>query len=89
MITLYEQIERCVPLNDAQIMHLMKLLGYGCRRQVKEKLERRLKFAHIQRNQLIYDNLIVSPDIALAEVDDYEYADYIADINTIRKMLIG
>ena len=89
MRTLYDQIDRCVPLNDAQIMHLMKLLGYGCRRQVKEKLERRLKFAHIQRNQSIYDDLIVYPVVSMAEVEGHGYADYIADIGRIRKLLIG
>ena len=89
MYSLSDHIKLCRPLNDAQIMRLMQILGKGCRRQTKEKLERRLKFAHIQRNQSIYDDLIVYPVVSMAEVEGHGYADYIADIGRIRKLLIG
>lgn len=84
MRTLYDQIDRCVPLNDAQIMHLMKLLGYGCRRRTKEKLERRLKFAHIQRDYSIYSRVVVAPDVRYVAGQDYT-----GEIATVRKLLIG
>ena len=84
MYSLSDHIKLCRPLNDAQIMHLMQILGKGCRRQTKGKLERRLTFAHIQKNYGIYDRLKVFPDVRYVPGQCYT-----SEVATIRKLLIG
>jgi hypothetical protein len=84
MYSLSDHIKLCRPLNDAQIMHLMQLLGKGCRRQTKEKLERRLTFAHIQQNHGIYTRLMVFPNVQYVAGQDYP-----GEIATVRKCLLG
>ena len=84
MYSLSDHIKLCRPLNDAQIMRLMQILGKGCRRQTKEKLERRLKFAHIQRDYSIYSRVVVAPDVQYVAGQDYT-----GEIATVRKLLIG
>lgn len=84
MYSLSDHIKLCRPLNDAQIMRLMQILGHGCRRQTKDKLERRLYFAHIQQNHGIYDRLKVFPDVRYVPGQCYT-----SEVATIRKLLIG
>ena len=84
MYSLSDHIRLCRPLNDAQIMRLMQMLGKGCQRRTKEKLERRLIHAHIQQNYGIYDRLKVFPEVHYVAGQDYT-----REISTIRKLLIG
>jgi len=84
MYSLSDHIKLCRPLNDAQIMRLMQILGKGCRRQTKDKLERRLTFAHIQQNHGIYERVTVFPDVRYVPGQCYT-----SEVATIRKLLIG
>lgn len=84
MYSLSDHIKLCRPLNDAQIMRLMQILGKGCQRKTKDKLERRLAFAHIQQNHGIYDRLKVFPDVRYVPGQCYT-----SEVATIRKLLIG
>lgn len=71
-------------LNDAQVMALLQLLGKGCHRKTKNKLERRLLLAHLQKNYGIYDRLKVFPDVRYVPGQCYT-----SEVATIRKLLIG
>lgn len=84
MYSLSDNIKLCRALNDAQIMHLMQILGKGCRRKTKELLERRLTFAHIQRNHGIYERVMVYPEVRYVPGQCYT-----TEVATIRKLLIG
>lgn len=89
LLTLADFIRDFRRLNDAQVMHLMRLLGYKCPRKIKNKLERRLALAHHLPVKPEYDLLFVWPDVSFVEQEGYDYYDYLKVGSAIRKLLIG
>ena len=83
-LTLADHIRDCKPLNDAQIMGIIKLIGKHCRRETVRKLEGRLKFAHIQQNYGIYSRLTVFPEVRYCTGQSFP-----DEMATIRKCLLG
>ena len=70
-------------LSNEQIAELIGIIGYRCRFDTKDKLDRRLQHPALLRNYGIFTRVIVSPMVEYVAGQDYT-----AEIKTVRELIL-